>query len=279
MPYRNILVYLDQGQTNSERIESAVAIAKFQEATLNGVAVSALPDSGLLQKLGVANSDEVAGKARAEAEATISAFLEVANAAGVATESTLIECGESDAPEKLSRLARVHDLCVVRQGNPDSDNTKFVAALSEEVMLSSGRPVIFMPYVGAHEIPFKKGLIAWDGSAAATRAVHDALPLLKTMEEAVILVVENGKVERSADAEPGERLSRHLSAHGVKNAVLRSPKGDLSTSSVILNDLANTGADLLIMGGYGTPKLREVILGGVTRTVLDSMTVPVLMSH
>lgn len=279
MQYKNILVYLDQGDSNKERVESAFAIAKLHEATLTGVAVNALLNSSILQRLGVSGSDEMVEAARAEAVATVATFEEQAQAAGIPAETVVIECNEAEAPEKLSRLARVHDLSILRQGNPDHENAKFVAALSEEVMLSSGRPIVFMPYVGAHEIPFSKGLIAWDGGKASTRAVHDALPLLAAMEEVIILVVESDKIERAPQSEPGERLSAHLTAHGINSRVLRVPKGEISTSSVILNELANTGADLLIMGGYGTPKLREVILGGVTRTVLESMTVPVLMSH
>ena len=273
MQFKNILVYLDQGESNEERIQSALAIAKGQDATLTGVAVNALPHSSILQKLGVSGSDEVLEKARADAETAIENFRKQAETTGIGTETTIIECAEGKAPEKLSRLARIHDLSILRQANPDRDHASFVAELSEEVMFSSGRPVLFMPYIGAHEIPFAKAMIAWDGSRAATRAVHDSLPLLETMKEAVILVVDPEKTK------PGEGMSRHLEAHGISNTVMRVPKGDIITSSVIMNELSNSGADLLVMGAYGTPKLREVILGGVTRTVLESMTVPVFMSH
>ena len=279
MRFKNILVYLDQGESNEERIQSALAIAKGQDATLTGVAVNALPHSSLLQRLGVSGSDEVIEKARAAARSTIENFRKLAETAGIGAETTIIECAEGKAPEKLSRLARIHDLSILRQANPDRDHASFIAELSEEVMFSSGRPVIFMPYIGAHEIPFAKGLIAWDGSKAATRAVHDSLPLLETMKEAVILVVDPENIEHYQKTKPGEGLSHHLEAHGISNSVMRVPKGDISTSSVIMNELSNSRADVLIMGAYGTPKLREVILGGVTRTVLESMTVPVFMSH
>jgi nucleotide-binding universal stress UspA family protein len=279
MAYKTILVYLDQGRTNEVRVDSALAMARLYGAALTGVVVTALPNIGSLKRLGVSGSDAMLDKAREAAEATAAAFLERCKAAGVEAESSVIECSESQAPARLSRLARVHDISIVRQSNPDHDNAALVAALSEEVMLSSGRPVIFMPYIGAHDIPFAKGLIAWDGSRAATRAVHDALPLLEKMDDVIIMVIESEKFDRSPHAEPGERLVRHLKAHGVDSKVMRVSKGEISTSSVILNEISNTGADLLVMGGYGTPKLREIILGGVTKTVLGSMTVPVLMSH
>ena len=279
MQFKDILVYLDQGESNAERIDSALAIAKAHDATLTGVAVDALPQSSILRKLGVSEGDAVIEKTRADAQSTLEEFRDLAETAGIHTRTNIIEGADGRAPEKLSRLARIHDVSILRQANPDREHAAFVAELSEEVMFSSGRPVIFMPYIGAHEIPFAKGLIAWDGSKAATRAVHDALPLLETLKATVILVVDPENIEHYQKTKPGEGLSRHLEAHGITNSVMRVPKGDISTSSVIMNELSNSRADVLIMGAYGTPKLREVILGGVTRTVLESMTVPVFMSH
>jgi len=276
---KNILVYLDQGVSNEERLDSALAIAKAQGAMVTGVAVNALPNASFLRKLGVSGLDEAIDKARDATQATIDTFRSRAAAAGIETETNIITCSDGKAAEKLSRLARVHDLSILRQANPDHEDAASVAELSEQVLLSSGRPVIYIPYIGAHNIPFRKGVIAWDGSKAATRAVHDALPLLHQMDAVLILVVEPDGIEHYQATDPGSGLSRHLKAHGVDTTVVRVPKGDVTISNVILNELSNTGADLLIMGAYGTPRLREVILGGVTRSLLDGMTVPVFMSH
>jgi nucleotide-binding universal stress UspA family protein len=103
--------------------------------------------------------------------------------------------------------------------------------------------------------------------------------LLKMMEKVIILIVDADKIEHYADSQPGEELSRHLSLHGVNNEIRRLAKAEVSTSTIILNELSDSGADILIMGGYGTPKLREIMLGGVTRTLFECMTVPVFMSH
>jgi len=103
---------------------------------------------------------------------------------------------------------------------------------------------------------------------------------LENMDQVTILVINSNKMEPSSDGVmPGEGLSRHLHRHGISSDIRRMERGDSSTSTLILNELTNTGADLLVMGGYGTPKLREIMLGGVTRTVLETMTVPVFMSH
>ena len=279
MQYKNILVYLDQGASNKERINTAIAIAIAHSAKLTGVVVNALPNSSILKRLGIGKSDELMEQARVNAQVTIERFELQTDKAGVEANTQVIECLEGKAPEKLARMARIFDLSIMRQANPDMPNASFIAELSEEVMFSSGRPVFFMPYIGAHNIPCKTGLIAWDGSKAATRAVHDALPILEMMEKVTILIVDADKIEHYTDLKPGEALSRHLSAHGINNVVSRIPRGQTSTSTVILNEISDTGADILVMGGYGTPKLREIMLGGVTRTLFECMTVPVLMSH
>lgn len=280
MQFKNIMVYLDQGNSNQARVDSALAIASTHGAALTGVVLIAQPSSAILQRLGITNAPAIHEKSRADAQESIDQFHQRAAAAGVEADVLKLECLEGDAPAKLSRVARVYDLSILRQANPDSDNTAFVAGLSEEVMFSSGRPVLYMPYIGAHQIPFKRGLIAWDGSRSSARAVHDALPLLENMDQVTILVIDSNTMEPSSDGVmPGEGLSRHLHRHGISSEIQRLMRGDSSTSTLVLNELANTGADLLVMGGYGTPKLREIILGGVTRTVLEMMTVPVFMSH
>jgi nucleotide-binding universal stress UspA family protein len=279
MEYKNLLVYLDQGASNKERVNTAIAIAKVHEAQLTGVVVNALPASSILQKLGFGKGEALMEQQRNDAEEILGSFKQITEQEGVQADTRIIECVEGRAAEKLARMARIFDLSIMRQANPDKPNASFISELSEEVMLSSGRPVFFIPYVGAHNIPCRRGLIAWDRSRAAARAVHDALPLLKMMEKVVILIVDADKIEHYADSQPGEELSRHLDIHGVNNEIRRLAKAEVSTSTIILNELSDSGADILIMGGYGTPKLREIMLGGVTRTLFECMTVPVFMSH
>jgi nucleotide-binding universal stress UspA family protein len=279
MQYKNVLVYLDQGASNVERVRTAIAMAERFGAKLTGVVVNTLPTPGIMLRLSLAEGDKWMKKAREETEAVIQDFSQTVAKQNVEFDTCIIECKEGRALVKLSRFARNFDICIMRQANPDRPDADFISDLSEEVLFASGRPVFFMPYIGAHAIPCRRGLIAWDGSAAATRAVHDALPLLEQMEEVEIMVVDADDVVHNTDSEPGEGLSAHLAAHGVKNRVARVPSGGLSTSTVILNKVSDSGADILIMGGYGTAKIRELVLGGVTRTLFNCMTVPVVMSH
>jgi len=279
MQYKNILVYLDQGASNKERTNTAIAIARANNAELTGVVVNSMPASSILHRLGIGNGEALMEQQRVDAQSIIEHFEQMADKEGVQADARVIECTEGRAPEKLARMARVFDLSIMRQANPDKPNASFITELSEEVLFSSGRPVFFMPYIGAHNIPCRRGLIAWDGSKAATRAIHDALPLLETMDKVTILIIDADKTWQYTDLQPGEGISRHLTAHGVNNEINRMSKGEVSTSTIILNELSNTGADILIMGGYGTSRLRESMLGGVTRTLFECMTVPVLMSH
>jgi nucleotide-binding universal stress UspA family protein len=277
--YKNILVYLDQGASNPQRVNTAIAMARTHQARLTGVVVNAIPTGIALQRLGLGGGEDLLAKLRSETASIFSEFGDAVSAEGIEFDTRAIECRESRAGEELARLARTFDISILRQANPDRPDADFISEISEEVLFSSGRPVMFMPYIGAHGIPPRRGMIAWDGSAGAARAVHDALPLLEQMDEVQILTVDTGIAERDSGARTSKDLSAHLTAHGIANRVVRTHRGESTTSTIILNTLSDTGVDLLIMGAYGTPRLREVILGGVTRTLLSSMVVPVVMSH
>lgn len=279
MQYKNILIYLDQGDSNAERIKTAVDMAAAYDARLTGVVVNPLPTRNMLQKLDSDKGEKLIEHSRAEANAVFKEFESLVSDNRLQYDTRLIEGRESEVPEKLARLARYFDISILRQANPDRPNAELVTDLAEEVLFSSGRPILFMPYIGAHAIPCRTGVIAWNGEASAARAVHDSLPFLERMDEVSILVVQKENGEERHDDEGGEQLSTHLSVHGINNRVVRTYSGDTPTSAIILNHVFDTSADILIMGGYGTPKFREVILGGVTRTILSSMTVPVIMSH
>ncbi|MEM9603650.1 MAG: universal stress protein [Pseudomonadota bacterium] len=279
MHYKHLLVYLDNGASNPARVQLALSLAKAHDARLTGIVVNELPSEGLLRNLGLGDGKSAIGQARAAANTVHEAFRSACADAQVVCDTRLLECKEGRAGEKLARIARLYDLCVVRQANPERPHAAQVSAMSEEVMLSSGRPVICVPYIGAHEVPFKTSVIAWDGSRAATRAVHDALPVLAQIDHINILVVNPANFENFSDHAPGDGLQSLLATHGIDARVSRIDAGDISTSTVILNHLSDTGADILVMGGYGTPRLREILLGGVTHTLFKHMTVPVFLSH
>jgi nucleotide-binding universal stress UspA family protein len=136
--------------------------------------------------------------------------------------------------------------------------------------------VLIVPYIQEAGVKFDRIMVGWDGGACAARAVSDAMPFLEragTVE--VVMVAERGK----SDEVPGADIARHLARHGIKVGVKQIVAPDAKVADVLLSHAADSATDFLVMGGFGHSRLREFVLGGVTRSILDAMTIPTLMSH
>jgi nucleotide-binding universal stress UspA family protein len=120
-------------------------------------------------------------------------------------------------------------------------------------------------------------MVCWDASRAAARAVADALPFLKKAKQVDIVIVSDKP--SSKDEIPGADLGQHLVRHSLEVEIKYIVSPEVDVPSTILSHAADFAADMIVMGGYGHSRLREFVLGGVTRSMLKSMTVPVLMSH
>jgi nucleotide-binding universal stress UspA family protein len=208
------------------------------------------------------------------AKAAISRFEATVKTAGVAAETRILDATFGGAATLFAHIARRFDIAVVGQAQRER-------AASEELMIEgalfeSGRPLIVVPYIQTRGLSLERVLACWDGSRTAARAIADAMPFLVRAKAVDLVVV--AEPHKSAEI-TGANIGEHLARHGVAAEVKRLAKGDLATADVILSHAADCGADLLVMGGYGHSRLREFILGGVTRSILAAMTVPVLMSH
>lgn len=210
-----------------------------------------------------------------KARAAVTRFEAAANRAGVSAETHIQNASVSGAADHLAHIARRFDLAVV--GQADADEGLPDEVLDEAALFESGRPVIFVPFIQKAGLKLDRVMVCWDGSRAATRAVADSLPFLKKAKlvEIVIVASKPGKGDEIAGAD----LGQHLARHGLKVEVKKITSSDIDVPSTILSYAADSSADMIVMGGYGHSRLREFILGGVTRTILESMTVPVLMSH
>ena len=142
---------------------------------------------------------------------------------------------------------------------------------------SSGRPVLIVPYIQRSGLDLNRVLVCWDGSRAAARAIGDAMPFLARAKS--IEVVTVAKHEEPHDELPGVDIAQHLARHNLGVEFKRMVANDIDVASTILSYAADAGAGMIVMGGYGHSRLREFVLGGATRDILSSMTVPVLMSH
>ncbi|MFV0281427.1 MAG: universal stress protein [Rhodoblastus sp.] len=191
-----------------------------------------------------------------------------------ACELARIEPVPGGAPDMVARLARNFDLAIGVQ--PNGDDQSASSALLEGVLFNSGRPLLILPYIHRGPARFGRVIVAWDGGAAAARAVASAMPILKRAGSVEIVTMIDGKRARS-DL-PGFDITRNLARHGVNAQLKTLPRGE-DVGALILSYAADNTADLLIMGGYGHSRLREFVLGGATRTILGSMTLPVWMAH
>jgi len=194
--------------------------------------------------------------------------------AGVASETRQLDATFGGAATLFAQVARRFDISVVAQAQREQGATDEL--IIEGALFESGRPVIVVPYIQKSGLTLERVLACWDGGRTAARAIADAMPFLERAKAVDLVIVAE---ERKNDEITGVRMSEHITRHGVAVSVKRIAKGDLAVQDVILSYAADSGADFMVMGGYGHSRLREFILGGVTRGILNSMTVPVLMSH
>jgi len=205
----------------------------------------------------------------------ISRFETAVKKAGVAAETRTLDATFGGAPTLFAQIARRFDLAVVGQAQRDQGATDTL--MIEGALFESGRPLVVVPYIQKRGLTLERVLACWDGGRTAARAIGDAMPFLERAKAVDLVMVAE---ERKDDDEAtGARMSEHLARHGVKATIKRMAKGDIAIQDVILSYAADSGADFMVMGGYGHSRLREFILGGVTRGILTEMTVPVLMSH
>jgi nucleotide-binding universal stress UspA family protein len=255
----------------------AISVAESFEAHVLGVAFAyepVIPGSvmgGIPPQFIEGQRAESEGRARK----AVARFTEAAKRAGISAETRILEASISGAADQLGHLARRFDLAVV--GQPPREEATADEVVDEAVLFESGRPVLFVPFIQKAGLKLDRVLVCWDGSRAATRAVADSLPLLAKAKAVEILMV--GSKEGPRGQVPGADLGQHLARHGLKIDVKRITSPEIDVASTILSYAADSNTDLIVMGGYGHSRLREFVLGGVTRGLLESMTVPVLMSH
>jgi nucleotide-binding universal stress UspA family protein len=274
MPLANVLVHVGGGVQSGARLDAAAIFAHNLQAHLTGLYV--IPE---MEIPGVAyayvgnefieQQRELAVQDAAEAEA---AFRVRADGQSLCNDW---RCEEGDLYEIITQLSRYADVVVLGQAPPDEVSGRIFIELPEQVVLSSGRPVLAIPYAGAHLGIGDRVLVAWDGSREATRAVHDALPILVKASKVTVLSID-AKDPGSASSID---MAGHLARHGVAVEASETTSGDLTVGDTLLSRAAEMGVDLIVMGAYGHSRAREWIIGGVTRHVLSHMTVPVLMSH
>lgn len=284
MTLKDILVHLDGSERSNMRLDIACSVAKRHSAHLKALYVIDIPPlpslygnpNAFVDVAGLAEmTTEALERARNEAAAVEQAFWERLRRDDIHGTWHLVE---DVLPETAAAHARCADLMIV--GQTSSSDVAPYRDLPGAMILSAGRPVLVVPYAGRFLEIGRDILIGWKSTREAARAVNDAIPLLQQARSVRVLAISsNREWQESEEDVPAADIALHLARHGVKAEATHTLAAGMAEGDILLNMAADTGADLIIVGGYGHSRMREIVFGGVTRTLLSSMTVPVLFSH
>jgi nucleotide-binding universal stress UspA family protein len=279
MTFKDILVHVDVDKGAAARARLALELAHRYEAHLAGVCFAADPifAATVFGVIPASILDNLRREAMDCAQTAAENFRALITKSGLACDCRIVDCLAEDLGSVLSLHARHADLVVLGQpdakgggaGNPE---------LAATVAIECGRPALIVPTNTGAKMFGERVLVAWDGGREAARALNDALPILKHAKSVAVLSV-NATSEYGKRRIPGNDISLHLARHGVTVEAISQSSSGAPVSEIILEEIVSMGADLLVMGVYGHSRLREFVLGGVTRDILSKMTVPVLMSH
>lgn len=275
MTYKDIVVHLDQDEGSAARLDAAIGLAGLGEGRVIGVHVrsaSVTPEYAgieaqqellsLLSKWDEQQDELETGAERLFNDRTVRA--------GTPSEWRLMQ---GDPVDAVTACARHADIAIVGQAGPHDGAA---AGLADSVVLGAGGPVLVWPHAGSFDVTPGTVMLAWNGTREAKRALADSLPLLRQAGKVIVIGINTGDGEHIAGAD----ACAHLARHGVNaepRHILTSPAE--SDSASLLSAVKDSGAGLLVMGAYGHHRMRELLLGGMTRDLLRRMTVPVLMSH
>ncbi|SPS00075.1 universal stress protein [Cupriavidus taiwanensis] len=279
MDYATILVHLDAGRRVYDRLQLGTKLALAFHSRLIGLLAVGKPDPTAVRYLVdgdryLASYDEWRHQVYERARhALMGATDEVA---------VMTEWRAPDWATAATVQAEAHraDLVILGQHDPTDEAAYAEHGFVESIVLESARPVLVVPYAGRFPVVGKKILVAWNGSRESARAIRDALPFLQRAGAVEVVSWTSSGVLKAPWLSPPQHAVDWLGQHGVTVRLCTfSAEDGEDVGQMLLSHAADLDADMIVMGAYGHSRLHEVVLGGVTRTLLASMTVPVLMSH
>ena len=279
MALKDILVHMDSSPAAPARLDHAIRLAQKHDAHLVALYVVAIApihqytEADLGPEL-IEAHDKFMRESAAQAKVVFDAHTQ---AAGIRTEWRQ---AEGAVPEMVTLHARYADVVVLGQRMKDRLDAGAAPELPDHVVLDVGRPAIVIPHGHSTESTGDRVLLAWNAGGAAARAANDALPILEAASEVRILVINPESGILAHGDMPGADIATHLARHNVHGEVVQVNIGDRSqVADELLKQVAAFGADFLVMGSYGSFRLRELVFGGVTRRILETMTVPTFLSR
>jgi len=269
MNLKDILVHIDNRKTCDSRLKAAIRLAQRQKSRLTGIYI--IPP--LYYASHHVDPQALADKARQSFEATV-------KEAGLDSGWVCADCSETglDLPQTLNLHAHYRDLLVVSQTDYEITDRTIPPDLPERAVLGSGRPVLVVPYAGDFDRLGEQVMLAWRGGPESSRALHDAMPLLRRADHVQVITIQGQHGDEAYEKHDAD-ICEHLTRYNLPLSCEKRVTGDLSVGDMLLNRCADEGIDLLVIGAYSLIRRGHQSLGDVGRYLLETMTVPVLMSH
>jgi nucleotide-binding universal stress UspA family protein len=274
MSIKTVLLHLNNDQQLDARIETALGLAVEHDAHLIGlytIAQVTVPTSFM----GYVPPEFIEQSRKTEEENAAASKSKLESLAAKVDKQVEVIVEEGYAPDIINHHALAADIVVVGQGDPDEENNTQSRYIAEEIVVSSPRPVLIIPAAGNYRNFGKHVMVGWNNTRESSRALHEALPFLKLAEKVTLLSVNAAEDEEDET----KHILAHLERHSIKAEYKSGRWPDLSVGDAILDALVDYSADMLVMGAYGHSRLREMILGGATKNILEHMTAPVLFAH
>jgi nucleotide-binding universal stress UspA family protein len=300
MALRDVLVCIDATAAGDGRLELALNLAQAHQAHLTAVYFLPEPSGWAAPLAGMGLPPTVLSPVSPEGARAIGGqpISATAPAERVLIEAERVDIVEAHFREERARrsldgewhmldhtaladlvgLAQAADLAILGQYSGNEEHGAS-ALRPDDLMIDTGRPVLVIPYAGIFECVGRRVLVAWDGTREANRALHDALSLILGAEAVTVMHVGAQQADLDRDRPQLERIVNHLQRHGIPAQAQESPQGGIAICDVLLSRAADLGADMIVAGAYHHSHMRESLFGGVSRDLLNHMTVPVLMSH
>lgn len=279
MTYKTILVSLNDLQRNQAMLESAAGLARDLDAHLRGIYV--IPAVELYGSVGFEPIIfEGNRQLFTDAEKPVRlAFDAVMESSGIRGDIVVIDSTSPDIAGHVIKHARIADVVVINQAPAESALSVVDRSFVERILLSTGRPTLVLPRTGRTSLAADLAVIGWSGTREAARAAFDSVPLLKRAKKVKVVWVDPEMEYPHPGGLPGDELATILSRHGITAEIEPISTGGREAGETLLTVVADSGAELLVMGAYGHSRLSEMILGGATKSVLKGMKCPVLFSH
>ena len=286
MALKDLLVYVDQSQDALTRLRLAADLASRHGSHLTALFVRELTgfqqerrkaaELGLVSAEGMRQLDERTRASITATEARLRATLDEVTKGGAQAD---LLCLDGEAGVLVPQYARYADLCVVGRDEP-AGSTSINYSFSEQLLFVTGRLVLFVPTDEAFRALGRHIVVAWNSSRPAARSLNDALPLIERADRATIFMINPSGFIGSHEGPPGEQMLEHLKRHGAAVDAVRIegvPRGAIADR--LQSEAQALGADLIVAGAFGHPRLWEKMLGGVTNDLIGHMSLPIFMSH